>query len=72
MPSVNERVAYRAFSGDTYEAVVTAVWHEVGAQNFRVDIDVTIPGVKEPWPLKAIRWYDDPKEPLPGARPRTA
>ena len=66
MPSVNERVAYRSFAGDTWEAVVTSVW----ADGKIVDIDVEMPGGKEPFSLRAIRWYDDPSEPLPGARPK--
>jgi hypothetical protein len=69
MPAVNEHVVYRSFAGDTWDAVVTNVWAGGG----RVDIAVEIPDSKEPlgtFVLTAIRWYDDPKEPLPGARPK--
>jgi len=68
MPAVNECVAYQSFAGDTWSAVVT----NVRLDGKFVDLDIEMPGTKEPWPLKAIRWYDDPKEPLPGARPKVA
>ena len=76
MPIVNERVAYRSFAGDVWDAVVTNVWdlRDVGSRSSGrgvgyIDIDIVLPGGKEPWPLKAIRWYDDPAEKCPGARP---
>ena len=60
-------IAYRSFAGDTYEAIV------VNVDAKRVDINVLVPGMKADdgkMFLRAIRWYDDPKEPSPGARPR--
>jgi hypothetical protein len=59
-------VAYRAIAGDTWDAKVTAV----GPGEKFVDIAVMIPGVAEPWPLRAVRWWPDVDEPTPGARPR--
>ncbi len=68
MPAINERVTYRSFAGDIWSAMVT----NVRLDGKLVDLDVDMPGGKGPWPLKAVRWYDDPKEPLPGARPKVA
>jgi hypothetical protein len=64
-PAINARVSYKSFAGDTWSAIVTAM----PIPGF-VDLDVEMPGVKEPYHLSAIRWYDDPLEKSPGARPR--
>jgi hypothetical protein len=70
MPAKGDTVVYRSFAGDVYDAEVI----ELGADG-RVDVEVTIPGLKAEngkMRLRAIRWYDDPKEPSPGARPKVA
>lgn len=65
MPEKGDQVAYRSFAGDVWDAVVTGL-REGGF----VDIDLSGPGLKEPYPLHAIRWSDDPADDRPGARPR--
>lgn len=65
LPVLNERVAYRSFAGDTWDAVITGV----PAPGF-VDVDLSGPGLKEPYHLRAVRWYDDVLDERPGARPR--
>lgn len=60
-------VCYQSLAGDTWNAVVTAL----PVPGF-VDIDVELPGLKEPYHLSAVRWYDDARAVAPGARPRAA
>ena len=48
--NAGDKVQYRSIAGDDYPATVIAV----RASGF-YDIDVDIPGVSDPWPLKAIR-----------------
>lgn len=43
-------VIYRSFSGDVYDAVVSGI----GPEGY-VNLDVTIPGCKDAWPLRAVR-----------------
>ncbi len=64
-PAINARVAYRSFGGDTWDAVI----RNIRLGGF-VDIDLSGPGLKEPYELHGIRWYDDPENPNPGARPK--
>lgn len=45
-----DRVRYKSFAGDVYDAVFVGV----DPKGFAA-IDVLIPGVAEPWPLKAVR-----------------
>jgi hypothetical protein len=48
---INARVCYRAFDGvSLYDAVIT----DVGPPGF-ASLAVTIPGVAEPWSLRAVR-----------------
>lgn len=49
-----DKVKYHAIAGDTYDAVVTGV-RTVVDNNTYVDIDVLIPGVSRPWPVKYVR-----------------
>ena len=66
-PTKGDLIAYRSFAGETYDAEVV----EVG--DHHVDINVVIPGQKDEdgkMFLRAIRWYDDPDEKSPGARPK--
>jgi len=63
--SAGDSVAYRSFAGETWAATVLAI-HATG----HVDIAVTGPGLTEPMELHAIRWYEDPDDNRPGARPQ--
>lgn len=67
MPDRGDEVAYRSFAGETWDAKIT----NVRPAGF-VDIEISGPGLREPMSLTAIRWYDDPAEKAPGARPRKA
>jgi hypothetical protein len=42
-------IKYESFNGDVYDGVLKKVRSER-----HVDIEVAIPGVKEPWPMKAV------------------
>ena len=65
--NAGDRCAYRAYAGDVYDALIAKVHPDS-----RVDLVIDIPGRKDkdPFIIRAIRWYDDPSELLPGARPR--
>jgi hypothetical protein len=65
MPAKGDPVSYRSFVGDCWDAVVTAV-----RPNGFVDVELSGPGLKEPYALTAVRWSDDPASTMPGARPR--
>jgi hypothetical protein len=66
MPTVEgDKVAYRSFAGETYDAVILKL-----RPPKHVDVSIIGPGLVEPMELHAIRWFDDPDEPSPGARPR--
>jgi hypothetical protein len=56
MVARGDKVRYRTFAGDIYDAVVSGV----SGNGRRVDLDIVIPGVREPFSLRAIRWSDDP------------
>ena len=68
MPAVNERVAYRSCAGEEWAATIAAV-HPDGKVDIVLDIPNRDPSAP-PFALRAIRWYDDRGEPLPGARPK--
>ena len=57
MPTVNERVVYRAIAGDCWDATVLAVREHPPNT---VDLSVMGPGLRKPVELHAIRWSDDP------------
>lgn len=50
MVAKGDEVGYRSFAGDVYDATVTG---ERPGGFF--DIEVHIPGVGEPWPVRAVR-----------------
>lgn len=65
MPAKGEKVDYRSFAGETWDAEVVAV-RDPG----HVDLVLHGPGLGEGYELHAIRWTDDVDSALPGARPK--
>jgi hypothetical protein len=56
LPKLNDVIAYRAWAGDVWSAVVTDV---IAGETFAfVDVDVLLPG-DERLHLRAVRWWGD-------------
>ena len=70
MPTVNDRVVYRAIAGDCWDATVLTVRYLTADCTTRVNLSVMGPGLRKPIELYDVRWYDNPDAPFEGARPR--
>lgn len=68
MPTVNERVIYRAMAGDCWDATVLAVNKaevcDLEFCDWIVDLSVMGPGMDDPVVFHNIPWFDDPNDPV--------
>jgi hypothetical protein len=75
IPSKGDEVAYRSIAGETWDARIVEV-RTLGGDTL-VDVDIFSPSRKAydsavTMTLKGVTWREDPKDEMPGARPRTA
>jgi hypothetical protein len=62
-----DRVRYRSFEGSLYDATVTGI-RELTPADTRIELDVDIPGLREPFHMTSVR----PERVEPLASPRSA